>query len=1271
MERRSRRFWTWAITAGAVVVIAAAAVSGLFQIAVQAMPGYRAEIERYVREVTGRPIRIEALGLTWQYYYPSLELIGVALLHGESGEPVLRAERLRLGFGLARLIRGDTMPNRLELHGLTLDVRIDRDGQVHLTGVEAASQGASAEALQPLTQFAQLRLERCRLNVRDERRGGEVLSFGIAQAELERGLLGYVLETELALPASIGDSASFEGAFTGELLAPATWSGSGTLDLAGLDASRWLAPYLVPGTELQLTGAEARVRGRIELGRLAELDVALSGSAQARRARHEAQLASLEARVAVEFLADGWRAKLRRFSLRGADGAWPAAQGTVRASEVEGQPTVYDAEIGYLRLQDLAPWLQMLQVPAALAQLDAAAGEVRDAQLRLQGGGDSQRYSFRARFQDLALPADARPVGFAGLRGEVAGDERGGRAVLQEGPATLQLPGMLVTPTVAVESLEAEVEWRRLADGWQFGLPQFRWALLSTRGRGELALTVPDDAARSPEIDLSAEFLATDPVRAKPLMPLRWSAGLRGWLDRAIVSGSAPKGELVIKGPLRDFPFEERPTGSWALDIEARDILLAYQPDWPALEGIDATLRFRGNGLAIEATRGTVAGNPLRRATARFADFRTGLLRVEGTVAGETARFYGFLQNSPLRETFKGLLQQTQASGPSTVEIQLDIPVTQAEDTEVRGQVTLDGIELRHSALDEPIREIRGDVRFGPEGISAPQLSGRLFEVPLRGTLAPRGPKTTLLTAGFEVALDPAGQGASALVPDLLRRRASGASAWRAALEIGGEGAAPLTLSSDLAGVEIRLPPPLGKSAGTAAPLTLTLGSAPGTALHLAADYRDRFGADLHFDRGADGLVLDRGALRLGGGPLIPAAEAGLVLGGQIEALDAGAWSAALQGAGIEQQMQTLRRADVRVGRAVWGRYALRDARYQWAAQKNAWTLDLIGAGGTGAVRWTADRGGQLQARLDHLALDYQAAGEDAADDAALDPSALPVFDADVRSLVVGPAALGRVTLRTARTAAGQRLETLKAEGGILNLGLNGEWRRRAGQSSASLKGELATSDIATLLRAFGYTPNLDAKSARFQAALAWPPSEQGIVWHQAEGTVHLAFENGQLRALEPGAGRVLGLVNFYALPRRLTLNFRDVLGSGLGFDRVEGDFELRDGSAHTQNLAINGPSLRMDVRGRIGLAARDYDQQVTVYPDVSAGVTLGSLLLGGPVAGALALIAQEILDKPLDKVTELSYRVTGSWDNPQVERAPAPDDEPPARAPGPPSQKP
>ena len=164
MERRPRRYWTWVITIGASLVILMAAASGLFQLAVQAVPGYRADVERYVREVSGRPVRIDALGLSWHYYYPTLDLIGIALLGDDERTVLLRAERLRLGFGLTRLVRGDLTPDRLTLYGFTLDARLDETGHFSVEGLAASGGGNPRDALKPLTQFALLRIERCSIS---------------------------------------------------------------------------------------------------------------------------------------------------------------------------------------------------------------------------------------------------------------------------------------------------------------------------------------------------------------------------------------------------------------------------------------------------------------------------------------------------------------------------------------------------------------------------------------------------------------------------------------------------------------------------------------------------------------------------------------------------------------------------------------------------------------------------------------------------------------------------------------------------------------------------------------------------------------------------------------------------------------------------------------------------------------------------------------------------------------------------------------------------
>src|SRR3546814_18629844 len=81
-------------------------------------------------------------------------------------------------------------------------------------------------------------------------------------------------------------------------------------------------------------------------------------------------------------------------------------------------------------------------------------------------------------------------------------------------------------------------------------------------------------------------------------------------------------------------------------------------------------------------------------------------------------------------------------------------------------------------------------------------------------------------------------------------------------------------------------------------------------------------------------------------------------------------------------------------------------------------------------------------------------------------------------------------------------------------------------------------------------------------------------MWQQTNGRVDLEAEDGQLRAVKPGAGRVLGLLNFYALPRRLLLNFSDVVDEGLGFDHINGHFDLGGGAATTDDLTIKGHSV-------------------------------------------------------------------------------------------------
>jgi uncharacterized protein YhdP len=152
-------------------------------------------------------------------------------------------------------------------------------------------------------------------------------------------------------------------------------------------------------------------------------------------------------------------------------------------------------------------------------------------------------------------------------------------------------------------------------------------------------------------------------------------------------------------------------------------------------------------------------------------------------------------------------------------------------------------------------------------------------------------------------------------------------------------------------------------------------------------------------------------------------------------------------------------------------------------------------------------------------------------------------------------------------------------------------------------------------------------------------------------GRIELSAEDGSLTSVEPGAGRVFGLMSLAHLPRRLALDFGDLTGEGLAFDTLRGTFQLTDGVATTDNLTLRGSAAEIGVAGRTSLRDRTYDQTAVVTGQLGASLGVAGALAGGPAVGAALLLFSQIFKEPLKGVTRGYYRITGSWDDPQVRR--------------------
>jgi uncharacterized protein YhdP len=194
--------------------------------------------------------------------------------------------------------------------------------------------------------------------------------------------------------------------------------------------------------------------------------------------------------------------------------------------------------------------------------------------------------------------------------------------------------------------------------------------------------------------------------------------------------------------------------------------------------------------------------------------------------------------------------------------------------------------------------------------------------------------------------------------------------------------------------------------------------------------------------------------------------------------------------------------------------------------------------------------------------------------------------------------------------------------------------------------------DFGALLAGFGFGGRIDGGNGEARFDAGWRGTPATFRLGELEGTMTLAIKDGRLAEVEPGAGRVLGLLSIAELPRRLTLDFRDFFSKGFAFNRIGGDVRFTSGQARSDNLVIDGPAAEIRIRGAADLRAQRYDQTIEVLPKTGNLLTAVGAITAGPVGAAVGAVANAVLKRPLGEFGARIYRVTGPWKDPKVEVA-------------------
>ena len=1197
-----------------------------------------------------QPVRFSAVRAEWTRRGPLLALSGLHIGPKESAIPMGQAEVLLAPYT-------GWLPGRrlteLRLHRLALTLERNASGEWHVRGLPGQSTGR--DPLDTLEDLGELQVIDGRLRIIAPATGLDVeipridLRVQVNGARVRAGVRAWAKDAEMPLQASLNiDRERGDGR---------VYAGARRIDLAGWSSLlRSQGAMVVSGRGRAQAWLEMKGHRVAAVTSVSDLrDVALQAVSPTPGSTKEVKFDRLRQRTRFVRQGEAW-------TLEAPELVWMQAG---REQQMDGIVLRRDGQRWAARAANVTidPLLQVAdlsdRLPSGMRDWLGHAkpsGQLQDVQV--QGTG-KQLLSLSARAQALGFQAVGNAPGLEGIAGRIQGDSDA--LSLQLDPAARMIfdwPSGFGVPHPI--TARGTVSLWRESEGIRVGTGDLhiQGGGYSTDARG--GLWFQNDGTR-PWIDIAAKLGEADvPVARKFWIRHLMPPQAIQWLDMALVDGRVKNGRAIISGDLDNWPFKGN-NGRFEARADIENAQLRFQQDWPAIQRARLHATFIGPGMKVQGS-GELAGIKVDAVTAEIADFGRGGLAIGANGRGDAAQLLSLLRQSPLEKTLGSTFQRVAASGPSEVTFSLFQPLHHdAPAQRIAGSVKLNGAQLTERELDLAFNNVHGTAQYDGHGFIANQLAVRHEGQPGRLSLRAGAPHVRDRGNAFEadLAATLSSQALLAKAPDMawLQPYMQGRSEWTVAVALPANAdpasARPsrLRLQSNMVGTAIRLPAPLGKAANESLPSEVRI-PLPVDAGDVEVVLGRRLALRAQSRGGRTGIRAQLGATSVTGSPPLQ----GLLVEGRADEVDALAWAGFASG-GTNKDGPSIGpvRIDVQAARLLLLGQRYTDARLQMAPTAAGNRVQVQGNGLEGSLDIPQADGATITGRFNRAAfvIGKPSVGPSRALVASPDdvnPARVPPLDIAIQEVRVNGNAIGNLTLKTQPTVAGMRVQSLQLRAPNQTIDAQGQWSGMGGAARTNLDVQIDSRDYGALLGRFGFADQLKKGNGQVAMSLAWPGAPSDFSPSGLTGGLDIEVRDGQLVELEPGAGRVLGLLSVARLPQRLTLDFRDFFDKGFAFDRIEGKVKFGGGLARSEGLVIEGPAAQIDIMGNANMVSQRFDQTIEVRPRTGNLLTAVGAIAGGPVGAAVGAVANAVLKKPLSEVGAKAYRVTGPWDDPKVE---------------------
>ncbi len=1219
------------------------------------------EIAVWVGDKLGYPVEIGAAGLSWVGLKPKLQVDAIKVLREDNKTELLSMESIYVGLDLFTSIqRGEPVLNDLSLTGLNIDIVRDKTGQFQLQGLSSSPQSPAdpIDWLNWLDLLNRVRLQAVTIDYSDQIDESFSGHYQLTEADITHRSGKWIAAGAILLPATLGTNIQF--------------SGQWILDLDDIQTSSWewqaqiddlnLAPLAQKIIWQDIAVQNGHLTANISANGVGDTLSAVKTSLNLT----QTELVSKQENVAyTPVLIDhligefDWQQQDQSWQLSGHEvqfemngAAWPVTDFSIKKQ----QENDWIITSNYLRLSDIT----------AVALLSGQAPEIISKQ---QPAGDldslNLHYSVEEGLTKLAFNiSDAVMLpwqNYPGVTGLTASID------WQEGIANLKLDSHQITfypetwldDAVFFDSLTGELNLRRQAQLWTLQ----SHALHLWNDDLNIQLDGNVQHASDGKVTNDLEITLQDVIvnRWQTYVPEKvLSDSFKKWSKNAFVAGNIIDGVIKLKGDLEAFPYEAEPDkGQFDMTLQVENLQLHYASEWPDLVDVTGVITSSGNDLIIKSQHGKISGF-------NFIDVNTTIdklleekpiLQTEGILAGTTANALLFLKNSELKQRFGSIAEATKAQGNSNIQLNLVVPLADTDATEVSGYVSFINSQLQAKSIPELVMsKVNGKLNFTNNGVIAKDIKASVFNEPVNINVTPKD-DVTIVSARGQVSTQQIEKNITKTMPKFI----SGATDYEVNVTISEEAVGEFNINayvqSDLKGVEIDMPEPYGKTSEDIKPFSSSIKQQKDNLQVYSIEYGQLLNvtlaqADNHW----------RGEINFGLGQAeLP--NNGVRVRGQLTELSLDEWykwSKQYSGQSDSSFIDSMNDTVIKVDKLTGFNQQLTDLTISATKEKQGWRANIESKQSKGLIYWPTDfnSGMALKVELDKLTilLPKSDGTQQITDEEA--EFLWPSMDLTVDSLVINDMSLGKLQLRGHRMVDAWMLEkgSLISDEFTASIPI-GEWRQTASGDQSHFKVQANSDDLAGLLASFDYQQAIDAEDVYLLADLYWPDNPLAVSTEMLNGSLKVSLGKGKLEDVEPGAaGRIFGLMSIAALPRRLSLDFSDLFSNGFYFDSIKGSFKFANGQAVTNDFILKGSSATIKMAGPVDLINQEYNQTVTITPNVSSTLPLAGAVAAGPiglgVGTAILLVdklAGALFDKNIVNLISYNYFLTGPWDSPEL----------------------